>query len=137
MVQDLLAGTTVIVDRYSFSGAVYSAAKNNPALSLEWAWAPEIGLLKPDLVLFLDISAEKAKERGGYGEERYEVEAMQERVRVLFKELFSRIDGLDLWRIDAGRAEVAVAEEIAELTATRMELELDEIGHFAALKAHS
>lgn len=29
-------GVTVIIDRYSFSGAVYSAAKDNPNLSLQW-----------------------------------------------------------------------------------------------------
>ncbi|WMV30573.1 hypothetical protein MTR67_023958 [Solanum verrucosum] len=34
--------------------------------------APEIGLLALDLVVYLDISPEKAGERGGYGGERYE-----------------------------------------------------------------
>lgn len=29
-------GDTVIIDRYSFSGAVYSAAKDNDNLSLQW-----------------------------------------------------------------------------------------------------
>ena len=134
IVQDLLAGTTIIVDRYSFSGAVYSAAKDNPNLGLEWAWAPEIGLPRPDLVLFLDISADKAKERGGYGAERYEVEAMQERVRDLFKKLFSRLDGLDLQSLDAGRAPFEVGRDIARLVATRMAGNLDQIGHFGALK---
>ena len=39
-IQDILKvvneGVTVIIDRYSFSGAVYSAAKDNPDLSLQW-----------------------------------------------------------------------------------------------------
>ena len=30
------AGTSVVVDRFSFSGAVYSAAKENPNLGLDW-----------------------------------------------------------------------------------------------------
>ncbi|CAK9870925.1 unnamed protein product [Sphagnum jensenii] len=34
--------------------------------------AREAGLLAPDLVLYLDIPAEVAAERGGYGGERYE-----------------------------------------------------------------
>ncbi|CAF1928507.1 BnaC05g21600D [Brassica napus] len=34
--------------------------------------APEVGLLAPDSVLYLDISPERAAERGGYGDERYE-----------------------------------------------------------------
>jgi dTMP kinase len=95
-------GTTVIVDRYSFSGAVYSAAKENPSLSLDWAWYPEIGLPQPDLVYFLDISSTDAAKRGGYGEERYETEAMQSRVRSLFTELFSRLPETNVQIIDAG-----------------------------------
>ncbi|KAF3775266.1 Thymidylate kinase [Nymphaea thermarum] len=61
--------TSIIVDRYSYSGVAFSAAKG---LDLEWCKAPEIGLLAPDLVLYLDINPEKAAERGGYGGERYE-----------------------------------------------------------------
>lgn len=29
-------GETIVIDRYSFSGAVYSAAKDNDNLSLQW-----------------------------------------------------------------------------------------------------
>lgn len=78
------------MDRYSYSGAVYSAAKANPTLSLEWAWQPEIGLPQPDLCLFLSISADEAGKRGGFGAERYENETMQTRVRELFRVLFER-----------------------------------------------
>ena len=95
-------GTTIIVDRYSFSGAVYSAAKDNPNLSLDWAWYPEIGLPEPDLVYFLDISSTDAARRGGYGEERYETEKMQTRVRSLFTELFARLPGINVQVINAG-----------------------------------
>lgn len=104
ILNDLASGTTVVIDRYSFSGAVYSAAKENPLLSLEWAWNPEIGLPQPDLVLFLDISSENAARRGGYGEERYEKEAMQQKVRTLFKQLFGVLakTTLNVQIIDAG-----------------------------------
>lgn len=96
ILNDLKAGCTVVVDRYSFSGAVYSAAKDNPDLSLDWCWFPEIGLPQPDLVLFLDISSDDAAKRGGYGEERYEQEEMQSRVRALFQLLFLRLPGLNV-----------------------------------------
>ena len=43
-----------------------------------------MGLPAPDITLFLDISPERARERGGYGQERYETEAMQHRVRTMF-----------------------------------------------------
>ncbi|KIW29758.1 thymidylate kinase [Cladophialophora immunda] len=112
---DLLSGVNVIVDRYSFSGAVYSAAKQNPDLSIEWAWSPEIGLLKPDLLFFLDISSADAAKRGGYGAERYEKEEMQSRVRTLFKELFARLDGVAIYQVDAGRTMDAVAAEILSI----------------------
>lgn len=41
----------------------------------------------PDLVLFLDIPPEKAKLRGGYGEQRYGKEEMQAWVRNIFQRL--------------------------------------------------
>src|SRR5688500_2397654 len=53
---DIASGTTIVLDRYYYSGCVYSAAKNNPSLSLEWARHPEEGLPRPDICVFLDIS---------------------------------------------------------------------------------
>ena len=112
ILQSLASGTTIIIDRYSFSGAVYSAAKDNPNLDLKWAWSPEIGLPQPDLVYFLDISSADAAKRGGYGEERYETQKMQARVRTLFNELFSFLPVLNLHRIDAGGSLDEVADSI-------------------------
>ncbi|KAI5461752.1 thymidylate kinase-domain-containing protein, partial [Mariannaea sp. PMI_226] len=80
----LAAGTTILCDRYYHSGIVYSAAKQNPSLNLSWARAPERGLPRPDLVLFLDLDEEQAKARGGWGGELYEKAEMQKRVRELF-----------------------------------------------------
>ena len=74
----------MICDRFYHSGIVYSAAKQNPALSLSWAKAPEVGLPRPDVVLFLDLEEEVARRRGGWGGEVYEKGEMQRRVRELF-----------------------------------------------------
>jgi dTMP kinase len=104
----LNAGTTVVCDRYAFSGCAFTASKG---LSYEWSMSPDVGLPAPDLVLFLDVSPEVAKQRGGYGEERYETEAMQKRVR----EHFSRLgtDFGDRWvSIDASGSLEAVENEI-------------------------
>ncbi|KAJ5333836.1 Thymidylate kinase [Penicillium brevicompactum] len=109
---DIASGTTVIVDRYSYSGVVYSAAKANPTLSLEWAWQPEIGLPRPDVCLFLSISPEEAAKRGGFGAERYENEAMQTRVRELFRAIFEKQQ--DVAIIDAGKSIEEVASEIQD-----------------------
>jgi dTMP kinase len=80
----LASGTTILCDRYYHSGIVYSAAKQNPALSLHWARAPEVGLPRPDLVVYLDLEESVAKQRGGWGGEVYEKAEMQKRVRELF-----------------------------------------------------
>ncbi|KAI1415422.1 thymidylate kinase-domain-containing protein [Hypoxylon sp. FL1857] len=81
---ELEASHTIICDRFYHSGIVYSAAKNIKSLSLSWAKAPEVGLPRPDMVLFLDLEEEVARERGGWGGEVYEKGEMQRRVRDLF-----------------------------------------------------
>ena len=73
----LASGLHVVVDRYSCSGAAFSAAKG---LDPAFCWQSEVGLPAPDLTVFLSISAADAQQRGGYGAERYENKEMQERV---------------------------------------------------------
>ncbi|RDW93114.1 bifunctional thymidylate/uridylate kinase [Aspergillus mulundensis] len=110
---DIAGGTNVIIDRYSYSGAVYSAAKGNPSLNLGWAWEPEIGLPKPDLCIFLSISSEEAAKRGGFGGERYENEAMQSRVRELFSSVFGMQRNTNIQTIDAGKSFEEVSQDIS------------------------
>ena len=62
-------GIHVVCDRYAHSGVAYSAAKG---LDFEWCVAPDRGLVKPDLVIYVDISAEEITKRSGFGDERYE-----------------------------------------------------------------
>jgi dTMP kinase len=111
---DLAAGTTVIIDRYYYSGCVYSAAKHNPSMTLEWCRQPDVGLPRPDLCVFLDISAEDAAKRGGYGTEKYEKKKMQDRVRGMFEVLMQRKEGEDLVRIDAGSSLEEVQKRVRE-----------------------
>ncbi|EFZ04241.1 thymidylate kinase domain protein [Metarhizium robertsii] len=130
----LAAGTTVISDRFYHSGIVYSAAKLNPSLPLSWARAPERGLPRPDVVLFLDLDEETARARGGWGGELYEKAEMQKRVRELFwglsmggkdiqgQEMLAGLGGLEgaQWRqeeedlvvVDAGGSVEEVADRI-------------------------
>lgn len=102
-IEDTLAsGTTIVCDRYAFSGIAFSASKGLP---FEWCRAPDISLPAPDMTLFLDISPAKAKERGGYGEERYEKEEMQRRVREIFRSIADETRRRESWtwhQIDAG-----------------------------------
>ncbi|KAF8951901.1 thymidylate kinase-domain-containing protein [Flammula alnicola] len=127
----LLAGTPVICDRYAFSGIAFSASKvgphAEPLLPFEWCRSPDVSLPAPDIVLFFDITPEKAKERGGYGEERYEKEEMQLRVRKFFHQIGEGMleetektvgppDNIVRWvSIDAGRERGEVEQEVWSL----------------------
>ena len=104
----------MVIDRYYYSGIVYSAAKDKVDLSLKWAREPEIGLPRPDVCVFLDIEPEAAAERGGFGGEKYETSAMQKRVRELFYELMDTSDGLDIQVVDAGRGIKEVEKDVLE-----------------------
>ena len=63
IVQQLQAGTTIVCDRYAYSGVAFSSSKEG--IDLEWCQAPDKGLPAPDCVIFLDMSTEQAEERGG------------------------------------------------------------------------
>uniref|UniRef100_A0A2C9M839 dTMP kinase n=1 Tax=Biomphalaria glabrata TaxID=6526 RepID=A0A2C9M839_BIOGL len=84
MKKTLKAGTTLIVDRYAFSGIAYSAAKG---LDLEWCRSPDIGLIKPDKVIYLSVNEQIMSERANYGNERYEKIDFQKRVHNIFLQL--------------------------------------------------
>ncbi|KAL9152605.1 hypothetical protein ABFS82_11G134900 [Erythranthe guttata] len=108
MESKLRSGTTLIIDRYAFSGVAFSSAKG---LDVEWCKAPEAGLLAPDLVLYLDISPEKAAERGGYGDERYEKLEFQQRVAQSYRTLYDAT-----WKIvDATRSMEDVEEQLKQI----------------------
>lgn len=110
---DIAEGVTVVIDRYYYSGIVYSAAKDRPDLTIKWAREPEVGLPRPDICLFLDIVPETAAGRGGFGVEKYENSRMQERVRKLFFELLPLPDGQDVRVVDANQSIDEVTEQMS------------------------
>ncbi|KAF2455582.1 P-loop containing nucleoside triphosphate hydrolase protein [Lineolata rhizophorae] len=124
----LAANTTVVLDRYFYSGIAYTHAKSllsstsSPSpppspLTLDWCTSPDVGLPRPDLTLFLDLTLEEAARRGGYGGERYEKREMQERVREVFGRVWmgegdaGRKAG-EFVRVDAGKGMEEVEEEV-------------------------
>ncbi|EME43682.1 hypothetical protein DOTSEDRAFT_72887 [Dothistroma septosporum NZE10] len=118
--QLITSGTDVVIDRYYYSGCVYSAAKRNPAMDLAWCRNMEVGLPRPDLCLFLDVSAEDAARRGGFGTERYEKQDLQNRVRDLFAEMRIHPDeNEDMVVIDAGGSMDAVHDAIQQIVIER------------------
>lgn len=84
IVKALENGETLVVDRYAYSGVAYSIAKG---LDGDWCKNADCGLVRPDVVVYLDLPWEVAKMRGGCGEERYEKEVMQKKVANVFREM--------------------------------------------------
>lgn len=112
-------GSTLIVDRYSFSGIAYTMASRRASfITLDWCCAPEEGLPAPDVVIYLKISPEKALARGTTGE-KYETSEYLERAAKIYEERLMGLGTPD-WRVvDADRpvefvqADIrAIAEEI-------------------------
>ncbi len=91
MLAMLAAGTTVLCDRYYFSSFAY----NGGIVPLAWVEAlnrPAMELLRPDLVLFLDLPPEEGMKRiARRGErERYETLERQQKTRAKFFEVFEK-----------------------------------------------
>ena len=110
----------MIIDRYYYSGIVYTAAKDKVNLTLQWCKAPDVGLPKPDLIIFLDIDLDAARGRGGFGDERYEKEKTQQRVRQLFYEVIEKEESVNKLTkvIDASRSLAEVAGEVQQAAAS-------------------
>ncbi|KAN0059840.1 Thymidylate kinase [Thecaphora frezii] len=107
----LAEGGSIVCDRYAFSGIAYSCAKG---LHYDWCRAPDIGLPLPDLTLFLDLDAEAAAVRGGYGQERYEKREFQTKVRNAFRLVANDVEshGGKWMTVDAARSLDEVTREI-------------------------
>eukprot|EP00563_Minutocellus_polymorphus_P009605 CAMPEP_0181025626 /NCGR_PEP_ID=MMETSP1070-20121207/3201_1 /TAXON_ID=265543 /ORGANISM="Minutocellus polymorphus, Strain NH13" /LENGTH=266 /DNA_ID=CAMNT_0023102753 /DNA_START=12 /DNA_END=812 /DNA_ORIENTATION=+ len=132
LAQTLAEGSTIVCDRYAYSGVAFSSAKTKEDrkdgatsggsaaedLSIDWCKGPDVGLPAPDCVLFLDLSQDEAEKRGGYGGERYEKRDLQIRVRQRFAELqeMDEKQGRVPWHIiDASKTVEEVTADIASV----------------------
>ncbi|GAA5910293.1 bifunctional thymidylate/uridylate kinase [Sporobolomyces salmoneus] len=107
----LESGTTIICDRYAFSGIAFSVIKG---LSWEWCKSPDIGLPSPDLVLFLSLSPSTSLLRSGFGEERYETKEIQDKVRKVFERMggeWKDEEGKGVWREVSAEGTIEEVEE--------------------------
>mmetsp|Transcript_4967 Transcript_4967/g.7587 ORF Transcript_4967/g.7587 Transcript_4967/m.7587 type:complete len:217 (-) Transcript_4967:140-790(-) len=80
----LESGTTLICDRYAYSGVAFSSAKG---MDLGWCKSCDVGLPAPDCVFYFDMPVDAATQRGSYGEERYEKIDFQRKVQKQFLKL--------------------------------------------------
>jgi len=95
----LLSGSTLVVDRYAYSGIAFTAAKG---LDMEWCKQPDIGLIKPDQVIYMTVSGDSAAKRGQFGEERYEKLDFQKKV----KNVFHQLEDSDYWQVVDGNGTI-------------------------------
>ncbi|CAJ0845883.1 9812_t:CDS:2 [Entrophospora sp. SA101] len=111
----LLDGTTLIVDRYVFSGVVYSTAKG---LDFNWCKSSDIGLLTPDMVIFMNMPSEELLKRKGFGDERYEKLEFQQKV----KDNFLKLEDPRFWKIlDANKSISEIHNQIMKLSLDTIE----------------
>lgn len=73
-----------VCDRYAYSGVAYSSAKG---LDTDWCKSGDVGLPRPDCIIFMNMPVEQAAQRGQYGEERYEKLDFQRVIQQKFLEL--------------------------------------------------
>ncbi|CAH1781094.1 unnamed protein product [Owenia fusiformis] len=119
MLRLLNSGTTLIVDRYAYSGVAFTGAK--PGFDLQWCKQPDVGLPKPDQVLYLTLSPEEASKRAAFGTERYENTEFQERVAKNF-EILKEHD----WKIvNAGKSIEDLHGEIKSIVTQTVESSKD------------
>jgi dTMP kinase len=85
IITSLNSGTTLLLDRYVYSGTAFSAAKKN--MNFLWCQQSDKGLPQPDLVCFLNMSEQVAKTRTDFGGERYEKSKFQNQVRLNYEKL--------------------------------------------------
>ncbi|SAM82752.1 related to thymidylate kinase [Ustilago bromivora] len=122
----LEAGESIVCDRYAFSGIAYSVAKG---LSYDWSRNPDVGLPLPDLTMFLDLDAQTAAARGGYGEERYEKLEFQAKVREAFTRVSQDVKshGGRWVTIDASKTLDQVTDDIQKAV-QRVTSSIDRVG---------
>ena len=75
---------------------------------LAWCKGPDVGIPRPDLVIYLKLEAKAAERRDVYGEERYEKVSFQQQV----EEQFEALKEEDWMLMDASRDIVSLHTEI-------------------------
>lgn len=75
-------GTTVVCDRYSFSGIAYTMAKG---VEFDWAQHADEDLLVPDVQIYLHLKPEEASERASNGARVFGEDDCHEKIEFLDK----------------------------------------------------
>eukprot|EP00835_Amoeboradix_gromovi_P001132 NODE_45_length_27728_cov_0.328387.p14 type:complete len:185 gc:universal NODE_45_length_27728_cov_0.328387:23415-22861(-) len=85
-IKTMLMTRDVVLDRYIYSGIAYSVAQG---IDSKWCSNVEQGLIIPDKIIYLDLSAKTSAARKGFGDELYEKQQFLELVTDSFKSLIT------------------------------------------------
>ena len=99
LIADLENGKDIVCDRYAFSGVSYSASKG---LDFQWCLNADRGLIKPDLVIYIEVDMETIAERAGFGDERYEKTEFQTKVKAQYENFKEMYNNSPHWRTVQG-----------------------------------
>jgi dTMP kinase len=86
-------------------------------LDYDWCKSPDKGLIKPDIVFYMDLDPDNVQGRAGFGEERYERIEFQKKVGVMYNKMKADHEGSGHWfNIAAqGRDIESIHKEIVDL----------------------
>jgi len=84
IIQSLMSGRSIILDRYSYSGVAYSKEP------LKWSCPLESEFAAPDIVFLFEGDPEILKNRNNYGSEIFENTEEQKRVIEVYSQIFGR-----------------------------------------------
>ena len=118
LLEKLNSGITVIADRYVYSGIAYSHAKG---LDLDWCICPDKGLVRPDLVFFLNLDPKEASKRSEYGLEKYENLEFQLKVAECFTKVFDELNTRPEIIQVGSRSIQEISKEISEIYSSKKE----------------
>jgi len=119
---NLSDGINVISDRYLHSSLVYQTVTSGSDASLDWIAAVNRFARKPDIIFFLDVTAEEAQRRRlarRIGHELYEDLALQQKIAEKYREILANSKDGKVVVVDAN----APLEEVVKKV-------LDEIRRF-------
>ncbi|KYQ99774.1 thymidylate kinase [Tieghemostelium lacteum] len=114
--QALNSGVNLVVDRYSYSGVAYTAAKG---IDFDWCYACEKGLPEPDVIIYLSMNSEDATKRGDFGGERYEKLEFQKKIKDIYESKLMT----PKWKVvDANRDIETISKEISDIVNKELDI---------------
>ena len=117
----LLAGRSVVSDRYDLSSLAYqSVTSGSAALVLPWIRALNSRVIRPDLTIVVDVTAATAarrRQQRGADAELFEVPEVQERLASVYRHAESLIPDDRVVHVDGERDADTVADAVWDAVA--------------------